>query len=90
MDTYREDSPVPCVPLVSQVGQHEAQFAYMDGKEPQAEGWIKSVDLDFLHGIIQTILPADIKLSEEQHEVLLGELDRIFAAECPSGSARAM
>jgi hypothetical protein len=90
IDTYRDDPPVPYVPLPSQVGQHEEKIEYVDGKDSEAEGWTRSVDLDFLHGMVRTILPTDIKLSEEQHEALYGELDLAFAAECPSGSARAM
>lgn len=89
-DIYREDSPVPFVPLPSQVGPHEEQVEYHDGKDPEAEGWVKIVDLEFLHGKIRTILPTDLELSEEQREALFGDFDRVFAAECPSGSSRAM
>jgi hypothetical protein len=88
MDSYREDPPAPYMTLPSQVGQHEDMITYVEGTDAEADGWSKIVDLDFLQGMVRTILPADIKLSEEQHEALYGDLARAFAAECPSGSAR--
>lgn len=90
LDTFREDPPVLYTPLNSQVREHEDRCTYVYGKDPEAEGWTMSVDLDFLHGMIRTILPADIQLSKEQNEKLYGDLDRAFTAECSSGSTLAI
>ncbi|KAF9731227.1 hypothetical protein PMIN06_012091 [Paraphaeosphaeria minitans] len=90
LDTFREDPAVPFTPLDSQVREQEDKCTYVSATDAEAEGWTMSVDLDFLHGMIRTILPADIQLSKEQHEELYGNLDRTFAAECLSGSTLAM
>ncbi|OAG02708.1 uncharacterized protein CC84DRAFT_1166536 [Paraphaeosphaeria sporulosa] len=90
LDTFREDPAVPFTPLDSQVREHDGKYTYVSGTDPEAEGWTMSVDLDFLHGMIRTILPADIQLSKEQHEELYGDLDRAFVERCLSGYTLAM
>lgn len=88
-EVYRNDPPVPCVPLPSQVSQDELKVTYVSGIDPEAEGWSFSVDLEWLHGLLQTYIPSTVQLSEEQYGELYGELDRTYAAECGTESVQA-
>ena len=70
----------------ARVSARDRLVTYQTGADSEAEGWGFDVDKNWLSFFLDTIRPADQKLSEEESREAYKEWDKVFDEECSNGS----
>ncbi len=75
---------------IARVSARDRIVTYHTGTDAEAEGWGFDADKKWLSIFLDTIRPADKKLSEEESREAYKEWDKIFDEECPNGTLRVL
>lgn len=70
----------------TRVSERDRIVTYQTGSDLEAEGWAFDVNKNWLSFFLDTIRPADQKLSEEDSREAYKEWNKIFDEECPNGT----